>query len=481
MKLFVYGTLMSGQGANSKLKGAKFLGKAVLRDYEMFDLGAFPGIQQHLGGNVVGELYEVDDSLLTKLDSYEGEGSLYNREIVNVYTYRDKESKQKPDIYFESHKAYAYIYNESSDGLERLPFEWGTSEKDYIWYGAYGSNVDEERFLCYLEGGKCAANGRTYTGCRNKSRWIEEDAAAFPGSVYAANVSRSWKGKGVAFYDENERDNLLRGVAFMRLYKIRRSQFEDIQEQEGKSPNWYGRIVVAGIHPDGMPVYTFTSEQKGSFNEPDVSYVNFIRDAIRKVCKIYGISIDYGFQTSLILMARNPYYSEKPKDMIAGHHPYRLLCLSCLNEEKFCTCKRNNPFRFRSYEEIDEDMFDAVRMLNQKGYFTVFSCQGGISKTEKAVSFSNYIMFGDRIIEELPLPDIDPEFIKIKRRKKDNSFNAIYIECSYKIGKTNADKQEEKVRAVKDASKQAWLTMAKAWPIREGWGYTYYPEGKYNR
>ena len=467
MKLFVYGTLMKGQGANSKLKGAQFLGKAVLRDYEMFNLGGFPGIQQHLGGSVVGELYEIEEDMLPILDSYEGEGSLYNREIVNVCIYRDKESQQTPMIYPEKHKAYAYIYTGQSDDRERLPFEWGVTEEDYVWYGAYGSNIDEERFLCYIEGGECSANGKYYDGCRDTSKWIDEDVALFPGSVYASQISHSWKGKGVAFYDENERDNLLKGFAFMKLYKIRRGQLEDVQEQECNKPNWYGRVVVAGINIDGMPVYTFTSEKKGSFNEPDVSYATFIRDATRKVCKKYGIGMDYGLETCLILMGRNPYYSEKPKDKIAGHHPYRLLCLECLNEEKYCTCKRREPFRYRCYEEIDEDMFDAVRMLNQKGYYTRFSCQGGVEKNEKRIHFSSYIMFCDSITEDLPLPDIDPEFIKIKRRKKDNSFNSIYIECTYKIGKTNAEKQEEKVRTVKDSVKQAWLKMAKAWPIRD--------------
>ena len=34
---------------------------AILRDFELIDLGSFPGIRPHVGGSVVGELYEVDD------------------------------------------------------------------------------------------------------------------------------------------------------------------------------------------------------------------------------------------------------------------------------------------------------------------------------------------------------------------------------------------------------------------------------------
>lgn len=464
--IFVYGTLMNGQRAHDRLNGAKYLGKAVLRDYEMFSLGEFPGIQPHLGSSVVGELYEVDEDMLSMIDSYEGEGSIYNRETISAYTYSDKYDPHCPSIFPSTHKAYAYIYNGQSDRRERIPFEWGVSEDDYVWYGAYGSNIDEARFLCYLEGGRCEANGRYYNGCRDKSRWIEEDVALYPGSVYASNNSPSWNGKGVAFYDENERDNLLKGFALMKLYKIRRGQLEDIQRQEGKSESWYGRVVVAGIHTDGMPVYTFTSTRKGEYSEPDLAYISLIRDAIREVCSKYDMGgYDYGLDTALILMTRNPRYEEKPLEK-RGRHPYRLFCTECLNEEKNCTCKHKYPFHYRYYAEIDEEMFDAVRMLNQKGYFTTYCCQGDVSSDDQKVRFESYIAFYDFFTENLPILGIDPEYVRIKRRKKDNGFNQIHIECSFKIGKTNRTEQEEKARKVQEAARKAWIMMAKAWPDR---------------
>ena len=471
MKVFVYGTLMGGQGANDKLKGSKCMGKAILREYEMFDLGGYPGIQPCQGGSVVGELYDVNEEIISDLDSYEGEGSLYNREIVNVYTYGDKFDTHCPSIFQTPNKAYAYIYNDQSEKRERLNFAWGSTESDYVWYAAYGSNIDEDRFLCYLEGGKCVANGKYYDGCADKSRWIEEDVALYPGSVYASNHSSSWNGKGVAFYDEKATDNLLKGFALMKLYKIRIGQVLDIQRQEGRSPVWYGRIVAVGIHTDGVPVYTFTSEKKGNYCEPDVSYISLIRDATRKVCKKYGMDhYDFGLDTALILMARNPRYSEKPESAYKDlpHHPYRLFCMNCFNEEKNCTCKQEDPFRYRYYAEVDEDMFDVVRMLNQKGYYTHACCQGDIYRDERKVSFSSYISFANRMTEDLPVIGVDPEFVKIKRTGKDHGFNAIYIECSYRIGKTNADAQEDKVRQFKKTAKEAWIKTAKAWPDKNG-------------
>ncbi len=465
-KMFVYGTLMDGQLAHNRLNGANRIGKAILRDYELLDLGDFPGIQPHVGGSVVGELYEVDDDMITSIDSYEGEGTLYDREIVRVFTYGDKLSDQFPVVYENSCRVYAYIYKDQSDHPKKLDFMWGTTEDDYVWYAAYGSNIDEDRFNCYIEGGRCSANGKYYDGCKDKSKWIEEDAALYSGSVYSSNNSSSWNGKGVAFYDENERSNFMKGNAFMRLYKIRRGQMEDIQIQEGKSPNWYGRVVAVGIHTDEIPVYTITAEHKGAYSEPDLSYINLIRDASRKVCEKYGITVDCGLETALILMARNPRYEEKPSDKKDGDHPYRLLCMNCLREEKNCTCKRDDPYRYRYYQEIDEEMFDAVRIFNQKGYFTHACCQGSVKYYENKVRYNSYVAFSEYIDEDLPVIGIDSEFVRIKRRRKNNSFNAIYIECEYKIGKTNAEAQEEKAHMVQEAAKKAWLMTAKAWPDR---------------
>ena len=273
--IFVYGTLMKGQAANDKLDGAIYLGRGILRDYRMFSLGAYPGIQPCVGGSVVGELYEVDDACIEQLDCYEGEGTLYRRETVEVFTYPNEYSDDL-FVYPRYNKAYVYIYNGDAEQLETINQIWGTQNDVYVWYASYGSNIDEDRFLCYLEGGKCAANGRTYKGCDDKSRWIEEDIALYPGTVYASNNSPSWRDKGVAFFDEKGTNRYLNGFAFMKLYKIRWSQLLQIQRQEGRDESWYGRIVAAGVHSDDVPVYTFTSAKKGQYSEPDVSYVNEI-------------------------------------------------------------------------------------------------------------------------------------------------------------------------------------------------------------
>ena len=80
--VFVYGTLMRGEGAHSYLSKAKFVGEYRLRDYAIYNLGWYPGIRPKADSVVYGEVYAVDDRMLKEMDRYEGEGSLYHRTPV---------------------------------------------------------------------------------------------------------------------------------------------------------------------------------------------------------------------------------------------------------------------------------------------------------------------------------------------------------------------------------------------------------------
>ncbi len=87
MKVFVYGTLMSGYGNNRLLVGSTFLGKAnTWTPYEMISLGGFPAVVQpdvgFAGTQVHGELYEVDANTLQDLDRLEGHPHFYRRRLV---------------------------------------------------------------------------------------------------------------------------------------------------------------------------------------------------------------------------------------------------------------------------------------------------------------------------------------------------------------------------------------------------------------
>ena len=83
MKVFTYGTLMRGFGANHMLPDN---GRdAVTHEkFTLLDLGLFPGLWNEPQVKVRGEVYEVDEKTLSALDVYEGEGSLYRRREIAV-------------------------------------------------------------------------------------------------------------------------------------------------------------------------------------------------------------------------------------------------------------------------------------------------------------------------------------------------------------------------------------------------------------
>lgn len=82
--LFVYGTLRDGH-PNSKRFGLTDVAKrdAKLMGFNVFELGWFPGIKPG-EGFVVGDVFKITPDMIPALDSYEGEGSLYDREVHKV-------------------------------------------------------------------------------------------------------------------------------------------------------------------------------------------------------------------------------------------------------------------------------------------------------------------------------------------------------------------------------------------------------------
>ena len=262
--LFVYGSLMKGQSAHELIKDSVCRGKYALKDYAMFDLGAYPGIKERNGETVVGEVYVINKNLIPELDRYESEGSLFVRKQLEVVSDKEKIT------------ANAYVYLGSVEHKPMKNEMWGVKDNDTIWYACYGSNLSEERFDCYIKGGTCSLNSKTYPGCDDKTHWGRPEYAVVQGEMYFGNSSPSWNQKGVAFFDPDAE-----GRTYMKLYPIKRSQLMDIQKQEGSSANWYGRILCLGIRND-RPVYTLTSKTRRFLNLPDKKYLTLIATQLRR-------------------------------------------------------------------------------------------------------------------------------------------------------------------------------------------------------
>lgn len=261
VNVFVYGTLMkSNRKGMTYLKDARCLGEATLKGYELYDLGNFPGIVQG-DDKVKGEAYTITVDKLPELDRYEGEGSLYKRKLVEVYS---EGSKDKINC-------YVYVYNRSTSGRPKVeykhqPWHEGIVAKindgNLVWYATYGSNVNKERFMNYIE------------GCSDTTPPQKERAIIIDHELYFANRSGRWEDRGVAFLDLGKE-----GKTYGKMYLITKEQFREIQRQEG--PTWYDGVGNLGFK-DGIAIKTLThSTRFVDENSPCKAYFDIIKEGIR--------------------------------------------------------------------------------------------------------------------------------------------------------------------------------------------------------
>jgi gamma-glutamylcyclotransferase (GGCT)/AIG2-like uncharacterized protein YtfP len=125
MKVFVYGSLMSGYPANRLFANCKLLGKAAVRG-RMINVGAYPGIippKEH-DDYVFGELYDdVSRDTLAELDRYEGYShtldaeTCYQRRHCPVLLFtEDSVESTHAHVYLWNTKKYSENYPVIPDG-----------------------------------------------------------------------------------------------------------------------------------------------------------------------------------------------------------------------------------------------------------------------------------------------------------------------------------------------------------------------------
>ena len=85
IRVFVYGSLLSGERNHRVLEGARLIGDArTAPRFSMHDLGSYPAMVADGTHAIIGELYEVDELTLTRLDTLEGHPSYYQRHTITL-------------------------------------------------------------------------------------------------------------------------------------------------------------------------------------------------------------------------------------------------------------------------------------------------------------------------------------------------------------------------------------------------------------
>ena len=132
-----------------------------------------------------------------------------------------------------------------------------------VWYACYGSNMSSARFMRYI------------SNCSDTTSPSESRPFTLPFDLYFAGESQTWgQGYGVTFVDDAKA-----GTCPGRIYRIRRSQFSQVQQQEGSK--YTKRLSLGTV--DGIPVYTFTSpERRTDEKAPSTNYIQTIMTGLQE-------------------------------------------------------------------------------------------------------------------------------------------------------------------------------------------------------
>ncbi|MFC0470784.1 hypothetical protein ACFFHM_09840 [Halalkalibacter kiskunsagensis] len=174
-----------------------------------------------------------------------------------------------------------------------------TSITNYVWYASYGSNLNMERFLCYIRGGKPEGSEKVEVGCTDQSLPIKESTYVMNYPLYFAKESRRWQKQGVAFIGLSKDEKY---KTYSRKYLIKEDQFIDVVKQENNGvelqfdlndvmkrgyrtlrDSWYGTILYLGKE-EGIPIFTFTADWDLDvpFNNPSNEYLKMIISGLKK-------------------------------------------------------------------------------------------------------------------------------------------------------------------------------------------------------
>jgi len=87
--VLAYGSLKSGKHNHCMIKGEPFLGKYYTSNNYTLILAGLPYLIERKGEGCTGEVYEVSDDCLERLDRFEQHPDWYERKLIPVYSMED--------------------------------------------------------------------------------------------------------------------------------------------------------------------------------------------------------------------------------------------------------------------------------------------------------------------------------------------------------------------------------------------------------
>lgn len=173
-----------------------------------------------------------------------------------------------------------------------------------VWYVAYGSNLDRDRFERYLSGGRAPGTRRGVPGARDRRPPAQERAVIVPGGLCFGWTSPTWGG-GVAFLDAHAYT-----TAYGRAYLLTEQQFADVAAQEMHQVpgadldlsqvlehrrHTFGSGRYETLHLlgelEGLPMLTFTVDDPDALerNQPTEAY---LRAVVRGLRETHGLGAE---------------------------------------------------------------------------------------------------------------------------------------------------------------------------------------------
>lgn len=171
-----------------------------------------------------------------------------------------------------------------------------SDDRPRVWYAAFGSNLSNDRFAVYLNGGVAPGSFGASPGARDSSPPAGVQTRFSKHQLMFGGEAQRWSGGGVAFLNCEPGDH----HTALRLHDITSEQFDDVVQQEngmdmpvpvdfehaGRTgfidvfDSQYGRVLHLGQHEDGKHIFTITSADPPQENAPHPTYIRTIANGL---------------------------------------------------------------------------------------------------------------------------------------------------------------------------------------------------------